>query len=186
MRLCSAPNVFGSPVGKEVGQPPQNPPPPGPPPTPPPPPHRRPVTASVFFHTYFFLGCYIFLSLILANITDNFRHVFSRNQFPVTDEHLTLLRGTWTTIHQGPHMPRWKLYALFEQLYLGCLPFGMHPILDKRLFNLALLEMDWIKHVREKELLIRQVWGGGGLPERREQGTRMEQMVDRAHGRQRQ
>lgn len=68
----------------------------------------------LFFSSYYFLAWYILLSLILAQITDEFRHIFSKSQFPTTDEDIKQLEASWTCLSETKTIPRWKLYALYE------------------------------------------------------------------------
>ncbi|KAJ9457003.1 Voltage-dependent calcium channel type A subunit alpha-1 [Diplonema papillatum] len=87
----------------------------------------HPKLSRMFFLSFYVMGVYIFLNLILAVILDNFGHIFSENSFCLTEAHIAQLDDLWCQRDEacGGELPRYQVRELLNDLHklgnpLGC------------------------------------------------------------------
>ena len=83
--------------------------------------------ARAYYLTFYIVGVYIFINLILAVILDNFGHIFSEHSFCLAEGDVTALDEEWSRVDVAcsGELPRYKVCQIFERLFhvhqpLGC------------------------------------------------------------------
>ena len=85
-----------------------------------------PLVARLYFYSFYLIGVYIFINLILAIILDNFGHIFSENSFCLTEDSVIEFDVLWCeedTACRG-ELPRYKIKYLLEALHVRGNPLG--------------------------------------------------------------
>eukprot|EP01062_Namystynia_karyoxenos_P056264 TRINITY_DN47234_c0_g1_i1.p1 TRINITY_DN47234_c0_g1~~TRINITY_DN47234_c0_g1_i1.p1 ORF type:complete len:1692 (+),score=600.34 TRINITY_DN47234_c0_g1_i1:206-5281(+) len=108
-----------------------------------------PALARIFFLTFFLMGVYIFLNLVIAVILDKFGHIYSEDSFCLTEEHLRQYDDAWCvqdTKAKG-EIRRWQVRNIVKDLYLiqnplGCDMLGVEGTFGRKKYAFILHEIN--------------------------------------------
>eukprot|EP01059_Diplonema_ambulator_P007671 TRINITY_DN1715_c0_g1_i6.p1 TRINITY_DN1715_c0_g1~~TRINITY_DN1715_c0_g1_i6.p1 ORF type:complete len:1860 (+),score=520.28 TRINITY_DN1715_c0_g1_i6:90-5669(+) len=104
--------------------------------------------AFVYFFSFFIIGSYIFLNLVIAVILDNFSHTFSRSKQHITDHDIAVFMSTW--MEHDPQgkgfLPRYKLsdftLSLLKNECSIATQSCFHPVEFSMRYKALLYELD--------------------------------------------
>ena len=84
------------------------------------------VLARIYYMSFYIVGVYVFINLILAVILDNFGHIFSEHSFCLNEGDVTAMDEEWAVFdHQCTGLlPRYKIRQLLERLFRKRQPLG--------------------------------------------------------------
>eukprot|EP01065_Artemidia_motanka_P023713 TRINITY_DN28384_c0_g1_i1.p1 TRINITY_DN28384_c0_g1~~TRINITY_DN28384_c0_g1_i1.p1 ORF type:complete len:1694 (+),score=549.11 TRINITY_DN28384_c0_g1_i1:89-5170(+) len=105
----------------------------------------NPVLARLFFLSFFLVGVYVFLNLVIAVILDKFGHIYSEDNFSLNEDHLKEYDDSWSAqdLRGKGEIRRWQVRNIVHDLYgkgnpLGCDLLGVEGTLGRKRFNYVL------------------------------------------------